>query len=133
MSSRTARLTLALAFGFSLATASLAIAQTAPATPAAPAAATMAPAKHTKKSKTATAAAASPVTPASSAAMASGSQFSTVAAAQAHCPTDTVVWSTMSKSKSYHLATSKYFGKTKHGAYACEKDLTTAGFHAAKS
>jgi hypothetical protein len=60
-------------------------------------------------------------------------QFSTVAAAQAHCPGDTVAWSSLSKSKSYHLAKSRYFGKTKHGAYACQKDLTAAGFHPAKS
>jgi hypothetical protein len=60
-------------------------------------------------------------------------QFSTVALAQAHCPGDTIAWSSMSKSKSYHLSKSRYFGKTKHGAYACKKDLAAAGFHAAKS
>ena len=59
--------------------------------------------------------------------------FKTVAAATAHCPGDTVVWSTLSKSKSYHTASSKYYGKTKHGAYVCEKDATAAGFHASKS
>jgi hypothetical protein len=63
----------------------------------------------------------------------SGEEFKTAAAATAHCPSDTVVWSTLSKSKSYHLSSSKYFGKTKHGAYVCEKDATAAGFHAAKT
>jgi hypothetical protein len=59
--------------------------------------------------------------------------FKTSAAAQAHCPGDVVVWSTLSKSKAYHLAASRYYGKTKHGAYVCEKDANAAGFHQAKS
>jgi hypothetical protein len=59
--------------------------------------------------------------------------FSTVAAAKASCPADTVVWSTLSKSKSFHLASSKYYGKTKHGAYLCEKTATAAGYHPSKS
>ncbi len=63
----------------------------------------------------------------------SGETFRTVAAATAHCPGDTVVWSTLSKSKSYHTASSKYYGKTKHGAYVCKKDAVAAGFHAAKT
>jgi hypothetical protein len=56
-----------------------------------------------------------------------------VAAAQASCPADKVVWSTFSRSKSFHLASSRYFGKTKHGAYLCEKAALAAGFHAAKT
>ena len=63
----------------------------------------------------------------------SGETFRTVAAATAHCPSDTVVWSTLSKSKSYHTSSSKYYGKTKHGAYVCKKDAIAAGFHAAKT
>jgi len=60
-------------------------------------------------------------------------EFKTTAAAQAHCPGDLVVWSTLTKSKAYHLAASRYYGKTKHGAYVCEKDANAAGFHQAKS
>jgi hypothetical protein len=60
-------------------------------------------------------------------------EFSTAAAAAAHCPGDVVVWSTFTKSKAFHLAASRYYGKTKHGAYVCEKDALAAGFHAAKS
>ncbi len=60
-------------------------------------------------------------------------EFSTAAAAAAHCPGDVVVWSTFSKGKSFHLVASRYYGKTKHGAYVCEKDALAAGFHAAKS
>ncbi len=61
-----------------------------------------------------------------------GEQFKTAAAAAAHCPGDVVVWSTLSKSGSYHLSGSRYYGKTKHGAYVCEKDAKAAGFHQSK-
>jgi len=77
---------------------------------------------------------AQPATPATAPAKLPGSdEFKTPAAAAAHCPGDTVVWSTLSKSKAYHLAASRYYGKTKHGAYVCEKDANAAGFHQAKS
>jgi hypothetical protein len=59
-------------------------------------------------------------------------KFKSVAAAAAHCPSDTVVWSTFSSSHVYHLAASKYYGKTKHGAYVCEKDAVAFGYHASK-
>jgi hypothetical protein len=59
-------------------------------------------------------------------------KFHSPAAAASHCPSDTVVWSTFSKSKVFHLSDSKYFGKTKHGAYVCEKDAVSAGYHASK-
>jgi hypothetical protein len=62
----------------------------------------------------------------------SSEKFSTAAAAAQHCPGDTVVWSSFSKSRVFHLSGSKYFGKTKHGAYVCEKDAVAAGFHASK-
>jgi hypothetical protein len=61
------------------------------------------------------------------------SSYTSLADAQAKCSGDTVVWSTMSKSKSYHAASSKYFGKTKKGGYMCEKTATAAGYHAAKN
>ena len=60
-------------------------------------------------------------------------EFTTTQAAAAHCPTDTVVWSTLSKSHSFHVSDSRYFGKTKHGAYVCKGDALAAGFHQAKS
>jgi len=68
----------------------------------------------------------------SAARLPSSEKFSTATAAAQHCPSDTVVWSTFSKSRVFHLSGSKYFGKTKHGAYVCEKDAVAAGFHAAK-
>jgi hypothetical protein len=60
-------------------------------------------------------------------------EFKTEALATAHCPGDTVVWSTLSKTKTYHLADSRYYGKTKHGAYVCKGDAVSAGFRALKS
>jgi hypothetical protein len=60
-------------------------------------------------------------------------EFTTLASAAAHCPNSTVVWSTLSKSHSFHTSGSRYFGKTKHGAYVCKDDALTAGFHQAKS
>jgi hypothetical protein len=60
-------------------------------------------------------------------------EFKSVAAATSHCPGDTIVWSTLSKSKSFHLSASRFYGKTKHGAYVCEKSALAAGFHADKT
>jgi hypothetical protein len=62
----------------------------------------------------------------------SSEEFSTTGAAAQHCPGDKVTWSTLSKSKVFHLPGSKYYGKTKHGAYVCEKDALAAGYHPSK-
>ena len=59
--------------------------------------------------------------------------FKTQAGASAHCPGGTVVWSTLSKTKTYHMSSSKYFGKTKHGAYVCQQDAQAAGFRQLKN
>ena len=59
-------------------------------------------------------------------------KFSSVATAQAHCPGDAVVWVNTSHSHVFHASSSKYFGKTKHGAYVCEKTAVAAGLHASK-
>jgi hypothetical protein len=59
-------------------------------------------------------------------------KFKTLAAAAARCPSGTVVWSSFSSSRVYHLEASKYYGKTKHGAYMCEKDAAAFGYHASK-
>jgi hypothetical protein len=64
------------------------------------------------------------------AALGSG-QFASEAEAKASCPGDTVVWANLS-SKVYHYSTAKTYGKTKHGAYICEKGTAVAGFRAAK-
>jgi hypothetical protein len=60
-------------------------------------------------------------------------EFTTLAAANAHCPGSEVVWSSLGKGRSFHTSGSRYYGKTKHGAYVCKSDALTAGFHQAKS
>jgi hypothetical protein len=60
-------------------------------------------------------------------------QFKTEQAAKSHCPGDTVVWATLSRAKAYHLSGDRYYGKTKRGAYMCEKDAAKAGLHQAGS
>jgi hypothetical protein len=59
----------------------------------------------------------------------SANQFSTEAAAKAHCPSDTVVWANTGGSKAYHLSGDRYYGKTKRGAYMCQKDAEQSGYH----
>lgn len=58
-------------------------------------------------------------------------QFSSEQAAKAHCPGDTIVWANLSGSKAYHTSGDRYYGKTRHGAFMCEKDANQAGYHAA--
>ena len=45
-------------------------------------------------------------------------------------PGDPVVWENTS-TKVYHLSGDKYYGNTKHGAYACRSAADTAGYHLA--
>ena len=58
-------------------------------------------------------------------------QFSAEAEAKGHCPSDTVVWVNL-RSKIYHYAGHKSYGKTKTGAYMCERDTTAQGMRASK-
>lgn len=58
---------------------------------------------------------------------ATSTRFPDVATAQAHCPTDTVVWLNTA-SKVYHLPGTRYYGKTRKGVYSCQKDADQAGF-----
>src|SRR5262245_41654765 len=57
--------------------------------------------------------------------------YTAEAEAKLSCPLDTVVWVNL-RSKVYHASGSKTYGKTKKGAYMCEKEATTAGFRAPK-
>jgi hypothetical protein len=59
-------------------------------------------------------------------------QFSTEADAKGHCPSDTVVWVNL-HSKIYHYAGHKTYGKTKTGAYMCERVTTAQGMRASKN
>jgi hypothetical protein len=64
-------------------------------------------------------------------ALASG-QYATEAEAKAACAGDAVVWANIG-TKVYHHAGAGKYGKTKRGAYMCEKDTAAAGFRAAKN
>ena len=104
-------------------------AEAAPAPTAAPAPApTTAPAPAPAATKTPPAPA---KTPTASTPTGAG-QFTTEVLAKAHCPADIVVWVNLS-SKVYHFSTSKDYGKTKKGAYMCEKETAAEGFRAAKN
>jgi hypothetical protein len=59
-------------------------------------------------------------------------QYSTETAARLRCPLDTVVWINLN-SGIYHFSGKNDYGKTKRGAYMCEKDTSAAGFRAAKN
>lgn len=59
-------------------------------------------------------------------------QFANKSEAKASCPGDTVVWVNIG-TKVYHHAGAASYGKTKRGAYMCEKNTAAAGFRAAKN
>jgi hypothetical protein len=67
-----------------------------------------------------------------SAAPVAANQFSTEAEAKGHCAADTVVWVNL-HSKIYHYAGHKTYGKTKTGAYMCERDTAEQGMRASKN
>jgi hypothetical protein len=104
----------------------------APTAPASqpPSAAAPAP-KTTTPAPKAAAKTGGPSQPSAGAAAGAG-QFATEAEAKAHCATDTVVWANLD-SKVYHFAGNRNYGKTKKGAYMCERDTKAAGIRAAKN
>jgi hypothetical protein len=59
-------------------------------------------------------------------------QFASEAEAKMSCPFDTVVWVNL-RSRVYHTSASPSYGKTKRGAYMCEKDTAAAGYRAFKA
>jgi len=52
--------------------------------------------------------------------------FSSEAAAQAHCPRDTVVWLN-TESGIYHEKGMRWYGNTREGAYVCRPEADAAG------
>jgi hypothetical protein len=46
--------------------------------------------------------------------------------AQRHCPTDTVVWLNL-PTMIWHYKGQRWYGRTQHGAYACEKEAAVNG------
>ena len=65
----------------------------------------------------------------STAGVTGANQFTTEAAAQAHCPGASIVWGNP-RSKAYHARGDRYFGHTRTGAYMCQRDADAAGLHA---
>jgi hypothetical protein len=59
-------------------------------------------------------------------------QFATEPAAQQHCPHDTVVWLNI-PTMIWHYKGERWYGRTKHGAYVCEKEATAAGARATRN
>lgn len=57
--------------------------------------------------------------------------FSSLPEAEKACGKDTVVWANL-RTDVYHLSGSRWFGKTKKGAYFCESAVTKAGVRASK-
>ncbi|MGA7202299.1 MAG: hypothetical protein WBX26_10750 [Candidatus Cybelea sp.] len=58
--------------------------------------------------------------------------FPTADAAQAHCPRDVVVWLNI-PSGIYHYKGERWYGRTEHGAYACEREAIKAGDRASEN
>ena len=63
---------------------------------------------------------------------AGANQFAAEGAAKAHCPTGLVVWVNLD-SKIYHFSGYGDYGRTKEGAYMCERDAEAQGMRAAKN
>jgi hypothetical protein len=58
--------------------------------------------------------------------------FSTESAAQAHCPRNVVVCLNI-PSGVYHYKGERWYGRTKHGGFACEKEAIKAGDRASEN
>ena len=59
-------------------------------------------------------------------------QFQTAADAQMHCPHDTVVWLNL-PTMIWHTRGERWYGRTKHGAYVCEKEAAAEGARASRN
>jgi hypothetical protein len=53
--------------------------------------------------------------------------FESELAAQAHCPTDIVVWLN-TKTGIWHEKGMRWYGRTRQGAYVCRKEAAAAGY-----
>jgi hypothetical protein len=74
----------------------------------------------------------SPSSPTSAASGGAATQYKSEAEAKSGCGTDPVVWANPS-SHVLHKAGTRYYGRTKQGAYMCEGAATNAGYHMAKN
>jgi len=78
-----------------------------------------------------TAAAASPLAPAVTVAY-TAPKFDSDTAAQRHCPRDTVVWLNIPTGV-YHYAGERWYGRTRNGAYVCEREAIAEGDRATRN
>lgn len=58
--------------------------------------------------------------------------FNSEGAALQHCPRDVVVWLNV-PSGIYHYKGERWYGRTKHGAFACEREAVAAGDRASEN
>lgn len=59
-------------------------------------------------------------------------EFPSEQQAQQHCPTDTVVWLNL-PTGIYHFRGERWYGRTRSGAYVCEKEADQAGDRATRN
>jgi hypothetical protein len=59
-------------------------------------------------------------------------EFSNGQGAQQHCPSDTVVWLN-TRSGIYHFQGERWYGRTKSGAYVCQREADQAGMRATRN
>jgi len=70
--------------------------------------------------------------PSARAAVPGANQLSTEAQARGRCGPDNVVWANLG-SRIYHFPGSREFGRTKRGAFMCERESVAQGMRAAKN
>jgi hypothetical protein len=58
--------------------------------------------------------------------------FNSEIEAQHHCPNDTVVWLNL-PTMIWHYRGQRWYGKTRHGAYVCEKEAAVNGARATRN
>jgi hypothetical protein len=58
--------------------------------------------------------------------------FSDETKAQQHCPRDTVVWLNL-PTMIWHYKGQRWYARTQHGAYACEKEAGAGGARGTKN
>ena len=59
-------------------------------------------------------------------------QFSDEQQAQQHCPKDTVVWLNL-PTMIWHYKGQRWYGRTKRGAYVCEREAAADGARATRN
>jgi hypothetical protein len=58
--------------------------------------------------------------------------FSDEGRAKQHCPADTVIWLNL-PTMIWHYKGQRWYARTKHGAFACEKEAATSGARGTKN